>query len=379
MSLQKNLGAVRCFTMLMKFAAWLQNIPNKVTPPPFRLIQIGSAFWQSRVLHVATHLDIASILGDESLAVEVIAVRVSAQADAVYRLLRMLAAMGIFEEVSPRVFKNNTLSTHLREDNPKNVRAMILMHNSIEMSQPWYEQLEQGVRSGEVPFHLSHGRELYSYMDDHAEFDSLFARAMDSVEALMGDSFATDFDWGRFDRIIDVGGSKGSKSLAILKRYPQLMALVFDRNQVIQTAVSYWVGKESPALLSRLTYQAGDLLESVPAAKNNKDIYLLSAVLHGMDDENCVKVLRNLVASSTGTGARIALMELVVPELKADFSSAAFDMQMFMATRGRERTLHEWQSLFDQSGLELEEEVGLQSIGKILVLRPKDSDLCGGH
>jgi len=63
---------------------------------------------------------------------------------------------------------------------------------------------------------------------------------------------------------------------------------------------------------------------------------------------------------------------LVVSELKADFSSAAFDMQMFMATRGRERTLQEWQSLFDQSGLALEELVGLQSLGKILVLRPKD-------
>jgi hypothetical protein len=248
---------------------------------------------------------------------------------------------------------------------------MILMHNSLEMSRPWYEQLEQGVRSGEVPFQISHGRELYAYMDDHAEFDSLFASAMDSVEALTGDSFAADFDWGRFDRIIDVGGSKGRKSLAILKRYPHLTALVFDRNQVIQTAASYWVGKESPALLSRLSFQAGDLLDSVPVAKNDKDIYLLSAVLHGMDDETCIKVLRNLVDASMGTGARIALMELVVPEVGADFSCAAFDMQMFMATRGRERTLPEWQSLFDHSGLALEELVGLQSLGKILVLRPK--------
>ncbi|PPK74995.1 methyltransferase family protein [Methylobacter tundripaludum] len=371
MSLQKKSGSVRRFAKLMKFAAWLQNIPNKLTPPPFRLIQIGSAFWQSRALHVAVRLDIASVLGDEHLAVDFIAARVSAQSDAIYRLLRMLTAMGVFEEKSPRVFKNNALSNHLREDNPKNVRAMILMHNSIEMSRPWFEQLEQGVRSGEAPFQISHGRELYAYMDDHAEFDALFARAMDSVEALMGDSFATDFDWGRFDRIIDVGGSKGSKSLAILKRHPQLTALVFDRNQVIQTAASYWVGKASPTLLSRLTFQAGDLLESVPAAKNDKDIYLLSAVLHGMDDQNCVKVLRNLVAASAVTGARIVLMELVVPELKADFSSAAFDMQMFMATRGRERTLHEWQSLFDQSGLALEELVGLQSLGKMLVLRPK--------
>lgn len=369
MSLQKHSGAVRRFAKLMKFAAWLQDIPNKATPPPFRLIQIGSAFWQSRVLHVAARLDIASVLGDGRLTAEAIAVRVSAQPDAIYRLLRMLAAIGVFEEVSPRVFKNNALSAHLREDNPKNVRAMILLHNSKEMSQPWYEQLEEGVRSGQVPFQISHGCELYSYMDGHAEFDSLFARAMDSVEALTGDKFATDFDWGRFDRVIDVGGSKGSKSLAILKRHPHLTALVFDRAQVIQAAATYWIGKEPSALLSRLSYQIGDLLVSVPAAKNDKDIYLLSAVLHGMDDENCVKVLRNLTAASTGTGARIALMELVVPELKADFSSAAFDMQMFMGTRGRERTLPEWQNLFDQSGLELEEQVGLQSIGKILVLR----------
>jgi O-methyltransferase domain/Dimerisation domain len=369
MSFQKNQGAVRRFAKLMKFAAWLQNIPNKVTPPPFRLIQIGSAFWQSRVLHVAARLDIASVLGDGHQAVEVIAARITAQPDAIYRLLRMLAAMGVFDEVSPRVFKNNVLSAYLREDNPKNVRAMVLMHNSIEMSQPWYEQLEQGVRSGEVPFQITHGRELYSYMDDHAEFDSLFARAMDSVEALTGDSFATDFDWGCFDRIIDVGGSKGRKSLAILKRYSHLTALVFDRDQVIQTAATYWIGKESPALLSRLTYQAGDFLESVPAAKDDKDIYLLSAVLHGLDDENCVKVLRNLAAASSGTGACIALMELVVSDFKADLSSAAFDMQMFMGTRGRERTLPEWQNLFDQAGLVLEEQVGLQSIGKILVLR----------
>jgi hypothetical protein len=371
MSLQKNSGPVRRFARLMKIAAWLQNIPNKVTPPPFRLIQIGSAFWQSRVLHVAVRLDIASVLGDERLTVDVIAARVFAHPDAVYRLLRMLAAMEIFEEVSPRVFKNNALSSYLREDNPKNVRAMILMHNSLEMSQPWYEQLEQGVRSGRVPFQLTHGQELYAYMDSHAEFDSLFASAMDSVEALTGDSFATDFDWGRFDRIIDVGGSKGSKSVAILKRHPHLTSLVFDRNQVIQTAATYWTGKESPALLSRLSYQAGDLLESAPAAENDKDIYLLSAVLHGMDDESCVKVLRNLVAASAGTGARIALMELVVPEVKADFSSAAFDMQMFMATRGRERTFPEWQGVFDQSGLALEQEIGLQSIGKILVLKAK--------
>ena len=371
MSLQNNTISVRLFAKLMDFATWLQNLPSRIVPPPFRLLQIGSAYWQSRALHVAARLDIATVLADESLSIDVIAGRVSANADALYRLLRMLSAMDIFEEVSPRLFKNNRLSACLREDNPNNVRAMILMHNSPEMSRPWFEQLEQGVRSGAVPFELSHGREFYAYMDDHAEFDALFACAMDSVAALMGDHFATDFAWGRFNRIIDIGGSKGSKSLAILKRHPQLTALVYDREQVIQTAADYWAGQESSNVLARLSYQAGDALESVPATKDDKDIYLLSAVLHGMDDEHCVKVLRNLATASAGSGARIALMEMVVPDSHADFASASFDMQMFMATRGRERTLAEWQRLFDDADLALEEVVGLQSMGQILVLKPE--------
>lgn len=371
MTLQKNPGAVRRFANLTRFAAWLQNIPNKVAPAPFRLMQIGSAFWQSRALYVAARLDIATVLADEALPAEEIASRIRTQPDATFRLLRMLAAMGIFEEASPRVFSNNKLSDCLREGSPQNVRAMILMHNSAEMSRPWCEQLEQAVRGGDTPFRLTHGQELFAYLDKHPEFDSLFSSAMDSVEALTGDSFATDFDWGRFDRIIDIGGSKGSKSVAILKRHPRLRALVVDRARVIEGAAQYWEKREERALLARISFQAGDLLESVPQAESSRDIYLLSAVLHGFDDDACITALRNLVRAGAGTGAPIALLEMVMPDARADLASASFDMQMFMGTRGRERTLAEWQLLFDRSGLVLKEVVGLQSFGKILVLLPE--------
>lgn len=370
MSLQKNQGAVRRFAMAMKFAAWLQNLPNKLTPPPFRLMQIESAFWQSRALYVAARLDIATALGDDQLAAEDIAARVAAQPDATWRLLRLLAAMGVFEETVPRIFRNNKLSAFLRTDNPKNVRAMILMHNDEAMSRPWYEQLERGVREGEPPFLLAHGEELFAYLDRHADFDSLFSQAMDCVEALIGDSFATDFDWGRFGRIIDVGGSRGAKSLAILKRHPGLTALVVDRAQVIEDARRYWAAHDTSGV-ERLRFEAGDLLQSVPAAQSEKDIYLLSAVLHGFDDDTCVIALRNLAVATSGSGARVALLETVLPEVHADLTGASLDMQMFMGTRGRERTLAEWNALFDRGGFVLEAIVGLRSFVNILVLLPK--------
>lgn len=371
-SLQKHNTAVWRFSWLIKFASWLQDIPNKITPPPFRLMQISSSFWQARILYVAVRLDIASALGDEHLAVDEISARVSAQADATYRLLRMLAAMGIFKEVAPHIFGNNKLSSPLREDNPKNIRAMILMHNSEEMSRPWYEQLEYGIRNGETPFRRTHGQELYAYMDDHPEFDALFSRAMDSVEALTGDSYATDFDWGRFERIIDIGGSKGSKSLSILKHHPHLKALVVDRAPTIQGAAQYWMGREEPALLARLAFLPGDLLTDIPIATSDKDIYLLSAILHGFSDEICIKILANLASACAATGACIAVMELVLSESRAGLTGASFDMQMFMATRGRERTLDEWRKLFDRCELQLAEVVSLQSFAKIMVLRPNN-------
>jgi len=163
MSFQKNFGAVRRYAQAMKFAAWLQALPHKLTPPPFRLMQIGSAFWQSRALYVATQLDIATVLGDEELDAENIAARVEANSDAMGRLLRFLAAVGIFEETAPRTFRNNKLSIYLRADHPKNARAMILMHNSEAMSRPWFEQLERGVRDGVPPFRLAHGEELFAW------------------------------------------------------------------------------------------------------------------------------------------------------------------------------------------------------------------------
>lgn len=368
MSCQLNAGAVRGFAKAMKFGAWLANLPSKLMPPPFRLMQISSGFWLSRALYVAARLDIATVLGEGTMNAAELARRIGAEADAMARLLRLLAAIGVFEETGPQTYRNNKLSACLRADHPQSVRAMVLMHNSLEMSRPWFERLEEGVRVGKPPFELAHGEELFDYMDHHAEFDALFSQAMDSVEALAGESYATDFDWGRFARIIDVGGSRGSKALAILRRHPQLTALVVDRPQVIEEAQAHWAAHPASGC-ERLSFAAGDARDALPAAHDGRDIYLLSAVLHGFDDDTCRAILANLARAIAASDARATLMEMVMPERGADVATASFDMQMFMGTRGRERTLAQWQALIEPAGLALEEIVGLRSFGSILVLK----------
>ena len=63
-NLHKNKLAVKLFGYAMGLGNWLQQIPNKVTPPAFRLVQIGSAFWQSRALYVGAKLGLADEIND---------------------------------------------------------------------------------------------------------------------------------------------------------------------------------------------------------------------------------------------------------------------------------------------------------------------------
>jgi hypothetical protein len=357
------------YQRLLAVAARIQGIPAKVTPPPFRLLQIGSAFWQSRTLYVATRLQVAEALGDAPKSTQALADILGLHEDHLYRLLRLLAALGIFHETAPRTFANSPASHYLREDNPANIRAMILMHNSPEMVRPWLEPLEDCLRSGDIPFKQAHGADLFSYMDAHPAFDRLFAQAMDSVESLTGTAFLDDFNWGAFQRVIDVGGSRGHKALTILKAHPHLRAIVFDRPQVIAEASTAWQGKVAADVLERVTFQAGDMLKSIPSADSDEDVYAFSAIFHVLSDADSRRLLLNLKHACGEKRPWVLIADAVLAESGADSTLASFDMQMLIGTAGRERTLSEWQHLLANSGFTLVKVLDVRTFAKFLILR----------
>ncbi len=352
----------------MRLANALASLPNMLVPPPFRLIQIGSAYWQSRALYTATDLGVADAIGDDEVTSDTIAERLKLHADYLYRLLRMLASIGIFEECGGRSFRNNKLSNCLRSGSPQNVREMILLHNSPEMSHPWFKGLGPALRNGEVPFVQSHGEELFDYLDHHQEFDTLFTGAMESVQALTGTGYLDDFDWSRFERLIDVGGSNGSKALAILQRHPRMHALIFDRQQVVEQAVAAWRGKIAAELQTRITFSGGNMLETIPAADSERDIYLFSAIFHGMGDAQAEKILGNLHTACGPHRPTIAIIDCIADTERIDPTVASMDMQMLVCTHGRERTEAEWRALLKRTGFVLQQIVSLRTFARLLVI-----------
>ena len=369
MNLVKNKLAIKRYGKIMRFANWLQRIPNKITPPPFRLIQIGSAFWHSRILYIGTKLGLADEIGDTEKSTSTLADILQLNEDHLYRLMRTLASIGVFSETSHRTFKNSKLSEYLRKDNPKNVRSMILMHNSPEMVKPWIETLEASIQDGGIPFEKVHGVDLFEYMNQNKKFDTLFSQAMDSVENIAGVLFLDDFNWNQFKRIIDVGGSTGAKSLTILKANPELKAVVFDRPEIINGAREKWRSTEADSVLARMEFIGGNALESIPKAESSDDVYLFIAFFHALDDSDCKNILHNLKVAMGNKSSYVVIADSVSNEINTDPVIASMDMQMLMGTKGRERTISEWKQLFKDTGFAIEKVMDTRSFAKFIVLR----------
>lgn len=390
-TLQKRPGAVRRFARLIRFANWLQALPRKLTPPPFQLMQINTGLWHARALHAAVVLDLATHLGDGACTTRELAAQTDAQADGIGRLLRLLSALGVFQEATPpgekaprteatRTWSNNAASHWLRSDRSESLRDLILFQQDEALVEPWIRHLlpslrgeaeENGAGHPPSPFERCHGRPLFDWLGDHPHLDARFAAAMDRVDALAGEAFATDFDWSRFRRIIDLGGSRGAKSLAILRHHPGLSALIVDRPTVVAEAQAHWAAHPAPDS-ERLHFQAGDFFQGVPPAEPG-DVYLLAAIFHALDDQESRTLLTHLaqaraLAVTGDTPAPIVVLDLLLPEQGCGLAEATLDMQMWATTRGRERTRREWETLLAPTGLDIREEIGLCSLARMLVI-----------
>lgn len=367
-SLQNNKFKVWLYSKLVQWVTQWQNKINGLTPAPFQLLQLSTAFWSSQALYSATYYKLADLLEDKVLSTNDLAKLSGLNEDYLYRLMRFLASQGVFTEVSTQSFKNSKASQYLRTEHSQTIRSVILMHHSTELTRVWYEGLVLNLKTGAIPFQQLYGMPLFEYMNQNSEFNTLFAQAMDEVEHLTVNQFVLDLDWQRFERIIDVGGSKGAKIIPILEAYPKLKAVVVDRANVIEVAHKQLTTLPS-TVAERIQFEVGDILETLPQAQSDNDVYACFAIFHALSDEQSRQLLQVLKRASGSYKAWVVIGDSLVDSINANKAHTGFDMQMLMSTAGRERTLSEWQILIRGSGFELMEVVNTQSFASFLVLR----------
>jgi len=101
------------------------------TSPAQTAIQVAFGFINARALYVAAKLGVADYLkGGPKTAVE-LAAALSVKADALYRIMRVLAASGVFELDPNDRFSLNEISDTLRTASPQSVRDYVIFYLSV--------------------------------------------------------------------------------------------------------------------------------------------------------------------------------------------------------------------------------------------------------
>src|SRR6476469_7193026 len=67
------------------------------SPANIQLLQLSGAAWASRCVHVVAQLGVADHIGDTPQSTDSLAKATGTQPEALYRVLRLLASLGVFE------------------------------------------------------------------------------------------------------------------------------------------------------------------------------------------------------------------------------------------------------------------------------------------
>jgi len=320
--------------------------PAPAPPPAAQLLQLVLGMFVSRALGVAAALGVADLLKEGPLGVDELARRTGSTADGLYRVLRALAAAGVFEAGADQRFANNELSTFLRADVPGSIRANALWFNDESGWTAW-GRLDHSVRTGKPAFDEVFGSDLFTWLERHPSSFAIFQQAMTGLSASSGDAVAAAYDFSPIRKLVDVGGGHGTLLSLIIDHFPNLRGVLFDRPEVIQSAGDVLKRGGHCADIETI---AGNFFEGVPAGA---DAYLMKNIIHDWDDEHCIRVLSQC-RRAMAPGGRVLIVDLVLSERPEAMLANLIDLEMLVMTSGgRERTEQEFSSLLERAGLRL--------------------------
>lgn len=299
------------------------------------LADLSRAHIVARCLHVIADSGAADAIGDVAATPAEIAARTGFDADALDRILRLLAGHGVFVRSADGRYAHSAASRLLRTDEPGSLRSYVRMGG---MPAFWdrFTELDRTARTGRREHDMT---SLVEYFATHPDEAAIFNAAMVSKSRTVLPAVAAAYDFGSFATIADVGGGRGHLLKLILERARSAHGFLFERPHVITDT--------APA--PRLTLVGGDFFaDALPAA----DLYLLMEVLHDWDDADVTRIL-GAVRRAARPGARVLIVEILVPDTPGPHSGKTRDIIMLAVTGGRERTQAQHAALLAAAGFEL--------------------------
>ena len=313
-------------------------------PPNVKMMHMITGFWTSCCIYTAAKLSIADHLYKKPMTVEELATVTQTHQQSLFRLMRALTSIGVFNYNEQQQFELTPLGKTLQSSIPGSMHAMAIMQLGDHLGA--WSNLVYSVKTGEPSFDMVEGMSVWDYYEAHHDEGLNFMNAMTGMTETANKNIIPAYDFSQFKVIIDVGGGNGALLFSILDVAPDAKGIVFDLP---------YVTDETNKLINnsrfngRCSVEPGNFFEAVPMGA---DAYIMKMILHDWNDEKSKQILINCSMAMV-PGSKLLIIDAVIPEDNEPHTGKFMDINMMAMTGGRERTEKEFAELLSKAGLRL--------------------------
>jgi hypothetical protein len=327
------------------------------------IFQLCSGYIASSALQIAARLTIADRLANGPRTTVSLAADAGVQEDPLYRVLRVLASVGVFEETGRRTFALTPAAEQLRTDRPGSLHAMALW-----MTDPFhfrvYAETMHAVKTGQPAADKVVGKPVFEHLAGEPELSGVFNDAMTAFSRQVAPAVLKAYDFSGVDVLVDIAGGHGEILISMLLAFPKMRGILFDVDHVIAGAAPRIA---AAGLSDRCQTATGDFFKAVPAG----DAYIMKHIIHDWDDARAVTILKNIRAAITKREGRLILVETVIQPGNQPDLGKFIDLEMLLIPGGRERTAEEFGALLARGGFALSRVVPTESPLSVIEARPQ--------
>jgi hypothetical protein len=305
-------------------------------------LNLVNGYQVSQAIYAAATLGIADHLHDTPRDVDELASLTACHPGALYRLLRALAAVGVFHEDDNKRFSLTEIGECLRSDSPTPMAGWAAYIGRPYHWQSWGHLLHS-VRTGEVAFQDLYQQSVWDLRAADPEESAIFDRAMTTNSQSTLQAIVAAYDFGQFGHVADIGGGQGHLLSGILSANPQLRGTLFDQPHVVARAQEVFARH---GLSERCTIVPGSFFETAPAGA---DAYLLKSIVHDWDDDDAISILK-VCRRAMGVNAKLLLIERPIGRPNESTINKFSDVNMLVMLGGRERTPEQYAELCQAAG-----------------------------
>ncbi len=328
----------------MRLRGFLLGLADRLLPSHIALLEHAHHFAVAHVLSAMAELGVADHLAAGSKTAKELADLAQCDADALYRILRAAAVVGIVRLDATGRFHATRLTMPLRTHDPSAAADWCRYLGSPSVQAAWSD-LAQTVRTGDNAFRRVNGMDSFQWFDAHPDEGRRVSAGLGGLTLADAAMIIAAYPFPEKGVICDVAGGVGVLLAEILRAHPGLCGILVEAPLVLVEARAYL---ESLGLADRVQLVEGNIFEAI---QTTADLYLLKWILHDWDDRTCTVILKN-VAAAMSQKARLVVIEGDQARNHAHPRFSPLDVQMLVVTEGgRERSADEIAHLFADAGL----------------------------